>query len=499
MKVCLWIIITICYFNSSILFGYSRKISRNRDAVFTCQFDIETTGQTIARFTSDEIPHVKPQQIWSHLPQLPSISQISQPTYPTHIIVLLNDARINLQAGIIYDSSGCIGNHSFKSQDWPQRGKHLMRELMQPLHENKNEIIEYDFDEAIFIWGSYYSKDWQHAVIDFIPLFNLVLPLIIAKRNIPIIVGNYIRFFKDIFPFNITKNYVLRDFMNTQGSVTRSRCLLFKKVYVVDIINRTQSYLLPESYDRILPFLSLAYSPDRIMQNSEFNNYYKYKYNIPKDEEWLRSLEFNFTKPIAPPLNKNTTSIMLHNLGSESTNELSKDNVIVYLDRSTEHWPNSTIYKQMNKLNGRDVENREELLHAINSSLKPSYRLVVHTCLNWEDDRIVLANAKVILGPHGGHFTNMIFAPRGAHVIEFGRGSILRQFYEKSEKRSMNNARWVFAGLSNALGMSSHWFIEDMKAVDTVRRGHMPRWSDGKMKIDCKQVVDTLRKIGVAY
>jgi hypothetical protein len=93
---------------------------------------------------------------------------------------------------------------------------------------------------------------------------------------------------------------------------------------------------------------------------------------------------------------------------------------------------------------------------------------------------------------------DMIFAPRGAHVIEFGRGSILMHYYEKSEKRSRNNPRWVFVGMSNALG-HHHWFVEDVKAVETVRRGHVPKWSDGKMIVDVKQVVDTLRFVGVSF
>jgi len=34
-----------------------------------------------------------------------------------------------------------------------------------------------------------------------------------------------------------------------------------------------------------------------------------------------------------------------------------------------------------------------------------------------------------------------------------------------------------------------------VKAVETVRRGHVPKWSDGKMIVDVKQVVDTLRQL----
>jgi len=179
----------------------------------------------------------------------------------------------------------------------------------------------------------------------------------------------------------------MRNFRSGKGGVVlRNDLLTFRKLYVVDIIHRQHSYILPKSFDRILPFLSAVKNCSAInRENGCFRQYDKVR-----DESWAKTLDYDFTK--------------------ESTQSSSTEDVVdvVYLDRSIQTWPNSTIYRSYSKLNGREVENRDQLLRAIKASLKPKYRLVIHTCVDWKLDRIVLANAKVILGPHGGHFTSKL-------------------------------------------------------------------------------------------
>jgi hypothetical protein len=55
-----------------------------------------------------------------------------------------------------------------------------------------------------------FGADLQHAIIDFLPLYDQALELILAKPDVPIIAGSYTKFFKDMFPFN-TSRFISRN------------------------------------------------------------------------------------------------------------------------------------------------------------------------------------------------------------------------------------------------------------------------------------------------
>ena len=43
--------------------------------------------------------------------------------------------------------------------------------------------LPFGMDEAIFLWGSIYPQDWQHAIIDLLPMLNFAWQFIAQKPN----------------------------------------------------------------------------------------------------------------------------------------------------------------------------------------------------------------------------------------------------------------------------------------------------------------------------
>lgn len=100
----------------------------------------------------------------------------------------------------------------------------------------------------------------------------------------------------------------------------------------------------------------------------------------------------------------------------------------------------------------RSVGNQDELLQALAKRLEGTrYRLEVFRAKDLDVDREQIARAKVLVGPHGGAFANMIFARPGTHVVEFL--PLYRLFGENQ------NPRPVFWGLSQACGLE-YWTSE---------------------------------------
>lgn len=66
----------------------------------------------------------------------------------------------------------------------------------------------------------------------------------------------------------------------------------------------------------------------------------------------------------------------------------------------------------------RKVLNQDETLMMLKTKY-PDLEWVVFDKLSPEDTAALFSNAKIIVGPHGAGFTNMIFAPKGIHVVEF--------------------------------------------------------------------------------
>lgn len=138
---------------------------------------------------------------------------------------------------------------------------------------------------------------------------------------------------------------------------------------------------------------------------------------------------------------------------------------VLYLDRSDLDRDQKYL-KKHGLVNGRRVENQNELFKAVKNALKPNFNFVVWRCGDWTVDREMFENATVVMGAHGGHFTNIIFAPAGTHIVEFGRSYLIRWRYQVDSfnYNGATNPRMVYAGLSNALG-HHHWYVDDLKAV----------------------------------
>jgi capsular polysaccharide biosynthesis protein len=68
--------------------------------------------------------------------------------------------------------------------------------------------------------------------------------------------------------------------------------------------------------------------------------------------------------------------------------------------------------------NNRKVLNHDELLQMLKKKYS-DVEWVVFDLLPIEETTILFSKARMIVGPHGAGFTNMIFAPKGIDIIEF--------------------------------------------------------------------------------
>ena len=531
-----------------LLFAAAESAAFDFGSSLNCRFDFRTSIIS-QHFVDNRTKCLQnlPRIAWSHLKSdfyrilQPQTADFVLPIYPTNVIAELKFAYINLIAGAIYNGSGCTADHLSDSYDWYRRQKFISKSLnLQSLIDRNS----FDFERAIFLWGSIYSSDWQHAVIDFLPLFNYALHLVqrIALENksavvdgrftIPIICGSYIKFFEKDFPFNLF-TFIHRNFKHKyMPTPIAVEPMSFRQVFVVDILHREQSNLLPDSYRSVIPFLS----PDFHYQPSLHNFSFLMKHLAMEDRRL--------------GCNKST----LHNTSAK----ISDRNLVVFLDRNTIA-NDETYRRKVGQTNGRQLLNQSALLAAINSSLRSPYQLKVHSCMDWRTDRLVISRAVVLIGVHGGHFSNMIFAPRGTHVVEIGRSLLMRVLQSRglpmdgnngSEERRRSrfsyqgrkqhkNPRMVFSGMAASLG-HVYWAVEDLMAVKAVLAaqwedepnltqsqsltetgksksrtnkeknknnnkkkrtkppGWSPDWSDGPVSVDITQVIDTLVTIGVA-
>lgn len=466
-----------------------------------------------------------PNIVWSHFQHdiygslLPTNatadSYTALPYYPMNVIAELRSVYINLIAGAFYNSSGCLAGHLQESHDWPRR-RNYMKKYHSVASLRSSEV--FDSDSAIYLWGSIYSSDWQHAVIDFLPLFDWALTLVhrIASQNastissgrfaLPIVAGSYARFFEGLYPFSLFQ-FVHRNFrqpyMPTPQGVDP---MAFRHVFVVDFLARDQSNLQPGSYRRILPFLSAGFRFDPAVHDMAF-----LLRHIAADQE-----------PAAAPANIGRKCDEETAAAAASHPPLQQRNLVVFFDRNA--IAGDAVYRRrVGQPNGRQLLNQSSLLAAIASSLLPPYRLQTLTCMDWKTDRAVVARAAVLIGVHGGALVNMIFAAPGTHVIEIGRSVIMRAMQmQRLRQRRANastspspfpplpaskNPRLVFAGMAASLG-HVYWTAEDLMAVRAVQQQSKkanrkpgwagPDWSDGPVRVDNAQIVDTLVKIGVA-
>lgn len=100
------------------------------------------------------------------------------------------------------------------------------------------------------------------------------------------------------------------------------------------------------------------------------------------------------------------------------------------------------IYVARKRGKSRWLKNEEEIILTIKK--KWQHVKVVYPTGDWKIDRNTFKNARIIIGPHGGGFGNMIFAPCNTTVIEF--------LPLKTLKLKKENERPCYFGLAHALG-----------------------------------------------
>ena len=128
----------------------------------------------------------------------------------------------------------------------------------------------------------------------------------------------------------------------------------------------------------------------------------------------------------------------------------------------------------------RRVAGEAALLKAVQERLAPGARLQTFAHGSPQADAAQFRAAKVVLGPHGGAFANLVFMAPGAHVVEF--------IPLKRLLRSGKNPRPCYFYLAHACRLS-YWAVEpDGFDFDDPRL---------EMRVPVGQVLRALGHIGV--
>lgn len=145
------------------------------------------------------------------------------------------------------------------------------------------------------------------------------------------------------------------------------------------------------------------------------------------------------------------------------------------------HADDHVLYLKRNDNGSRSVENETELFNSIQKHLRDDLIFRIFQPDNdWRKDKEVMKRARVVLGPHGGAWSNIIFCKEGTDVVEF---IPLVTMKEKGV-----NERPCYYGLSNALKLK-YWCIEPENfEFDN---------SKVKMRVHVEDLLSVLRKIGV--
>ncbi len=95
----------------------------------------------------------------------------------------------------------------------------------------------------------------------------------------------------------------------------------------------------------------------------------------------------------------------------------------------------------------RFVKNEDQVVATLKQLFGGALR--VYTLQNdWKIDRRAFSDARLVIGPHGGAFGNLIFAPKNTVVVEFLPLTRL--------KKAGENERPCYLGLAKALGFTYH-------------------------------------------
>jgi hypothetical protein len=135
----------------------------------------------------------------------------------------------------------------------------------------------------------------------------------------------------------------------------------------------------------------------------------------------------------------------------------------------------TVLYLHREAPRARSVANVEDLLQRVEERLRGSgYRLeVFQASEDYDVDCEVVSRAKLIFGPHGGDFGNLVFARPGTHVIEFL--PVYRLYHEAEDPLAM------YWGLAQAAGL--HYWTVDPPNFD---------WKEPEMVVDAEEVVSII-------
>jgi capsular polysaccharide biosynthesis protein len=132
-----------------------------------------------------------------------------------------------------------------------------------------------------------------------------------------------------------------------------------------------------------------------------------------------------------------------------------------------------------NAIRGRGILNEEEVKEVL---AEFEFREFVADRYSVAEQAEVFASAEVVVGPHGGALTNLVFCSPGTKVIEFFAPSFV--------------VPW-FYHLSNQCNLDYHWLIGSGERPSSFLGWPIPKRSPDPIEIDLDVLVKTLRTAGL--
>lgn len=159
----------------------------------------------------------------------------------------------------------------------------------------------------------------------------------------------------------------------------------------------------------------------------------------------------------------------------------SLDKVRAKLCGSSHQRHDQIVYLKRRQGFSRNVYNEEELIEEVQKRIEKGLSLTVfEPCDDWEKDKEVMKRARVVFGPHGGAWSNILFCKENTHVIEFIPLVSLKE-------RGLNE-RPCYYGLSSALNLN-YWCIEP-ENFEFDKPGD-------RMRVPVDELLSVLEQIGV--
>lgn len=196
--------------------------------------------------------------------------------------------------------------------------------------------------------------------------------------------------------------------------------------------------------------------------------------------------------PWSAPLDSGAgMSSRAHRPGNYSRNRQS-ENMVATEERRT------VIYMPRSKTGTRFVVNEDELLRLLRENLRPEFELHVHPYTpeydtieklldSWREAALIFSRARLIIGPHGGAFNNLMWVPADVDIIEFNEFPD-DTFFTTSHGGTA--VRHVFLTAAWARGIrGKFWIVQpSMK--------HFKDFYTGKLRVAPRDLMAVLLQIG---